>query len=963
MKNTIGSVWGKWDFHVHTPYSILNNCFGFDPFDSADNFHEREFDQYVIQLFTKAVEKDIVAIGITDYFLLDGYKRIKEQYLDSPEKMEMCFPDEELRKKVQQIYVFPNIEFRLNIFVGNKSHAVNYHVIFSDDVPTLQLEENFLHRLQFEINPRQTLPLTKNNIEIFGNSLICDKHETGSPLCVGLKNITVNNADILELLNSDSLCNKHLIAIPVDEDLSVVSWNGRDYTTRKNLYKQCHCYLTSNAKTRDWALAVGEEENRIAEFGSIKPCIWGSDAHSYDDLFSPAEDRFCWIKAIPSFEGLLQILYEPADRVKIQKECPNMKDPHHIIKSILFESENFPKKPIVFNESLSCIIGGKSTGKSMLLRHIAYSIDKEYAKKQEATVNVGKSAQFNPVQATVFWQDGSTESKEFVYIPQTFLNRTIDDPQQETSIDSFIKGFLLQNVKIKEAYDTLKYNLQIIKGEIFVQLQFYKEATNRLKELEHSLKQDGGSESFKSTLKKLQDERNKIAGEVKVTEEDIKRYTELKENIRGYEMQIQAYTENEEYISNLPNPIAFFDEADLDYSSTEPIENSMLAKNNPELFASIKPFLQEMNSFLAERWSSKKASISSEIKTKISEIDSVLTSITPEFEALQEKVEQNDRLQQLARLITTEEEKLQTAKKREEERESTIQTIQEIKCTIKRAHSRYYEAYSDYCNVINQFDDFEGTDLNFRAEAKWKTDAFSTLMEDAFDKRYFVSFNSKYHQSIETPTEEAYRDDLLFDIWDALTDNRNKYGELHLKGSFKLDTILHRMFDDWYNVHYIVASGNDDNINQMSPGKKALVLLELLINLKESQSPILIDQPEDDLDNRSIYTELSKFIKEKKVKRQIIVVTHNANIVLGADAEQVIVANQNGKDTPNNDGLKFEYRSGALEENDKELNNDGSERIGILSKKGIQTQICDILEGGRLAFELRKNKYSVNRNI
>ena len=125
----------------------------------------------------------------------------------------------------------------------------------------------------------------------------------------------------------------------------------------------------------------------------------------------------------------------------------------------------------------------------------------------------------------------------------------------------------------------------------------------------------------------------------------------------------------------------------------------------------------------------------------------------------------------------------------------------------------------------------------------------------------------------------------------------------------------------------------------------------------------MIDQPEDDLDNRSIYTELSKFIKEKKVKRQIIVVTHNANIVLGADAEQVIVANQNGKDTPNNDGLKFEYRSGALEENDKELNNDGSERIGILSKKGIQTQICDILEGGRLAFELRKNKYSVNRNI
>lgn len=961
MKQSIGSVWGKWDFHVHTPYSILNNQFGFNPFESENNYHEEEFDQYVIQLFSKAVEKDIVAIGITDYFILDGYKRIKEQYLGSPEKMEMCFPDEELRNKVQQIYVFPNIEFRLNTFIGEKAHAVNYHVIFSDDVPIVELEENFLHRLQFEINPGQTLPLTKNSIETYGNSLICDKHETGSPFYVGLKNITVNYVEILNQLNSDSLRNKHLIAIPVDEDLSIVSWNGRDYTTRKNLYKQCHCYLTSNVKTRKWALAEGEEENRIAEFGSIKPCIWGSDAHSIDDLFSPAEDRFCWIKAIPSFEGLLQILYEPADRVRIQKECPNTKDPHHIINSIVFESEDFPKNPIVFNESLTCIIGGKSTGKSMLLRHIAYSIDKEYAKKQEATVTVGKSVKFNPKQATVFWQDGSTECKEFVYIPQTFLNRTIDDPQQETSIDSFIKGVLLQNEKIKGSYDSLNYNLLTIKGEISVQLQLYKEAYNRLKELEQVLKQDGGSESFKSTLKKLQDERNKIAGEVEVTEEDINRYTELKETIRGYEIQIQTYTENEKYITNLPDPIAFFDEVDLDYSSTEPIENCLLAKNNPELFARIKPFLQEMNSYLAEKWSSKKETISNEIKSKKSEIVSVLTSTTPEFKALQKKVEQNDRLQQLAKLINAEEEKLQTAKKREEERECTIQSISEIKRAIKNAHKRYYTAYSDYCDVINQINDFEGTELNFRAEAKWKADAFTTLIEDAFDKRYFVSFNSSYHQSIDTPTEEAFKHDLLFDIWDALTDD-SKHGELHLKGSFKLGTILHRMFDDWYNVHYIVTSENDDTISQMSPGKKALVLLELLINLKESNSPILIDQPEDDLDNRSIYTELSKFIKEKKVKRQIIVVTHNANIVLGADAEQVIVANQNGKDTPNNDGLKFEYRSGALEENDKELNDDGSERIGILSKKGIQTQICDILEGGRMAFELRKNKYSVNRN-
>jgi len=111
-----------------------------------------------------------------------------------------------------------------------------------------------------------------------------------------------------------------------------------------------------------------------------------------------------------------------------------------------------------------------------------------------------------------------------------------------------------------------------------------------------------------------------------------------------------------------------------------------------------------------------------------------------------------------------------------------------------------------------------------------------------------------------------------------------------------------------------------------------------------------------------IYLTFLRFIKDKKCERQIIVVTHNANVVLGADAEQVIIANQSGKDTPNNNSLQFEYRSSAIEDNECELNDDGTEKEGILSRKGIQTQICDILEGGKPALELRRNKYTSNNH-
>jgi len=176
-------------------------------------------------------------------------------------------------------------------------------------------------------------------------------------------------------------------------------------------------------------------------------------------------------------------------------------------------------------------------------------------------------------------------------------------------------------------------------------------------------------------------------------------------------------------------------------------------------------------------------------------------------------------------------------------------------------------------------------------------------------------------------------------------------GEIKLKNGNTLESALRTILADWYNTTYSVKMDGDE-IDTMSPGKKALVLLKLLIGMAETKCPILIDQPEDDLDNRSVFKDLIPYIRKKKKDRQIIVVTHNANIVLGADAEQVIVANQRGKDTPNQ-AFRFEYLSGSIE-NDQA---DDSTSQFVLPRKGIQQHICDILEGGEEAFKLRKDKY------
>ena len=126
----------------------------------------------------------------------------------------------------------------------------------------------------------------------------------------------------------------------------------------------------------------------------------------------------------------------------------------------------------------------------------------------------------------------------------------------------------------------------------------------------------------------------------------------------------------------------------------------------------------------------------------------------------------------------------------------------------------------------------------------------------------------------------------------------------------------------------------DKTINLLSPGERGALLLIFYLMIDKEGIPLIIDQPEDNLDNESVFNMLSKFIKRAKKKRQIIMVTHNPNLAVGADAEQVIHVNI---DKPNKN--EFSFRSGSIENPD------------------INRKIVQILEGTKPAFDKRKLKY------
>ncbi len=121
------------------------------------------------------------------------------------------------------------------------------------------------------------------------------------------------------------------------------------------------------------------------------------------------------------------------------------------------------------------------------------------------------------------------------------------------------------------------------------------------------------------------------------------------------------------------------------------------------------------------------------------------------------------------------------------------------------------------------------------------------------------------------------------------------------------------------------------NLKNVSPGTRANYLLEYIV-FNETSKPLLIDQPEDNIDNATIFNQLTKWFNSLKQRRQVIVVTHDANIVVNSDSENVIICQQ----TEDN---HFEYNYGALEYADN------------LDK------VSKILDGGREAIERRLLKY------
>jgi hypothetical protein len=163
-----------------------------------------------------------------------------------------------------------------------------------------------------------------------------------------------------------------------------------------------------------------------------------------------------------------------------------------------------------------------------------------------------------------------------------------------------------------------------------------------------------------------------------------------------------------------------------------------------------------------------------------------------------------------------------------------------------------------------------------------------------------------------------------------------------MEGKLRIKTALGQLLKNRYVIDYpnsVKSSEGETYFKDMTGGQKAITFLELIFSLSDEKYPILIDQPEDDLDVSGVANDLVTFVMKEKAQRQIIIVSHNATLVVCSDSEEIITSTMHRRGAGQYD---FDYATGAIE------------------NPARRDEIVKILEGGDAALKKRMHKLRIN---
>ncbi len=886
------------DLHCHSP---LSPCFG-----RKDGICQEDVDATVEQVAIAGCQKGLYLLAITDHHRCDRAKDIAHACLA-------------IKSSGQNLYVNNNLMVLPGMEISVEENTRNVHVlaIFSENAHPAEMER-ILDGTDIESNPEvrtdQSKVTTKRLVEIIQR--IRDR----------------GGLAILAHVNSANGYREEMRSLGQD-----------DNEILENI-----CKLSMNAVE----VSKPEDVPHFISGDRQIPCVIGSDAHYLKDI--GGKEYITRIKmTAPGFSGLSRAFEDPETRIRFQ-------DPQGIgIKTILgikFDGGFLDQQVISFTSNLNCLIGGRGTGKSSCIEAIRYLFETQIPGERKRDIERLRDSVLSGCTAQIIYEDQHGEKYVLqrtygdpatrVMTMDGFENTDInlqmshnfrlsfygwseiediaqDSSQQLNLIDSFIDE--IDRIKREEqtAIGYLQANAREIKNAM-EEVDREANKVGNLSELEQELKKIGeeqreeelNKEKIDNETELLNDLKDKIEGLYDVIkdvdlEEEIKRISELITNAITGEKILFA-VEFQEISRTLTDSI----------TEDSPL---MIARQN---------LLSEISKIM-EKIEKKKATL----KEKHDPIDAA-------FSRLLEEIEQSE-AKQIAQRRERLRKEIRIRKKAQKNKEAAEKTLKELRDDRSQLINKLKEVRTDLYTIRQRYVSEIAAKL---PKGKANVEVTLDVLEQGERKKFIEMLNkklvglSKHWREGKYPSRIAdYYTPIEFAAAIRAVDIESFINAgFEQDEGFDLISHLHDKSEDIMEIEtcectdlpkiYFDVQGVKKPIEDLSPGQRCTALLPII--LLETDRPLIIDQPEDNLDNQFIFDLVVNTMRSLKECRQIIVATHNPNIPVSGDAENILVFKPDGS-------------KGKLERN------------GSIDYAPIIEDVKTIMEGGEAAFVVRAKKYNL----
>jgi ABC-type cobalamin/Fe3+-siderophores transport system ATPase subunit len=950
-----GSQWRKWDLHLHTPISYT-----WDGANDEDAFKE---------VIRRINESDVALFAITDYWTFEGFEKLMAVNAK-------LSASERLRKTV-----LPGIELRFDILTDEANPAdktrVNFQVIFNnDDGNGVHRVDQFYKQLRLSstakvISRNSFIEVAKDYSDDVLQKLVGKKRSDCKDedfVIAGYKSCYISYDCLAGIFTTRELRENAFLLVPWDKygGISKIDPLLRD-DTKKKLTKLANALESAKEETiglfllKEELLASKPWAESWRQFidKQAKPCVCGSDAKRIESIGVFPNDRCCWIKADTTFEGLRQIIHEPSERVWIGSEDPSAFE-HAAVGSITVTPTNetfFLNKvgSIYLSEGLNCVIGPRGAGKSSLLDVIAFTLGDEAVLRRDRNNYVGFFFKNNDsgILSAVVKKSSTGKAKQLSpatakgagFILDYYHQKRIGylaDPNNVSELSRFLFDKIFKDGR---GMESLLGELDDKKDDFVSRLAINRE------QIVACTKEISKEPEIQA---KIADGNNRVAflsqDEIKHLLEERRKIMTLKDRVAKIVDRIDNLEEEPLISEDDIVDVTFFSELSL--TPIDP-EGTVVPPEWKVLEAAAGTFVQG------------RTEDRTKVETEVQQLTTKIAGLEPLFAfdtrlaAIWEQIQAESKKKGVA-ITMGDLEKLDSLQKDISSCQKQLKSVAEkkkAKATLLADRKKLLKKYADELASVKESLESSFNDLLKKDGA---------VMKETIQLRVEINLSLESH--LQTIEEEARHDPeegtMRFPNKKSLLEMLNSFG------AEKMIRDLHNSyFADWNatgfgsgGLDYFLKMQNREEVamrleellpsltahlfwrpdvsrdfkplKECSIGERGTALLSVI--LISGRDPLIIDQPEDDLDHFYLYKTLTPIIKDVKKRRQLIFATHDANIVINGDAELVVIATTD----------------------DGKLG-----KVAATSLENLQNRewIMKVLEGGRDAFEKREQKYSIKK--